>query len=202
MLWIFYAYMKTGEFLIITINSFGCVVEVIYLVIYITYCPKKARVFTLRLILLLNFGGFCIIVLLTHLLAKERQARFELLGWICVRVVIRTKSVEFMPFTLSLLLTASALMWLLYGIFLRDIYVTLPNIVGLAFGTIQMVLYLIYRNHKPPVQDQVKVPENKGDIENVVVEPVIMDEKKETKDQTEHNNNNNNNKTGEVSIEV
>lgn len=44
MLWIFYAYIKTGEMLIITINAFGCVIETIYLAIYITYCSKKARV--------------------------------------------------------------------------------------------------------------------------------------------------------------
>lgn len=84
MLWIFYAYIKTGEFLIITINSIGCAIEIVYLAIYITYCPKKARMFTLRLILLLNLGGICIIVLLTHLLSKERPVRVKLLGWICV----------------------------------------------------------------------------------------------------------------------
>jgi len=44
MLWIFYAYIKTGEILLITINAFGCFIETVYLVIYITYCPKKARV--------------------------------------------------------------------------------------------------------------------------------------------------------------
>lgn len=44
MLWIFYAYVKTGETLLITINSFGCVIETIYLAIFLTYCPKKARV--------------------------------------------------------------------------------------------------------------------------------------------------------------
>lgn len=44
MLWLFYAYVKTGETLLITINAFGCVIETIYLAIYITYCPKKAKV--------------------------------------------------------------------------------------------------------------------------------------------------------------
>lgn len=38
---------------------------------------------TLRMIVLLNFGGFCTIVLLTHLLA-EGEGRVKLLGWICV----------------------------------------------------------------------------------------------------------------------
>ncbi|OIW00248.1 hypothetical protein TanjilG_27499 [Lupinus angustifolius] len=227
MLWIFYAYIKKGEILIITINSFGCFIETIYLAIYITYCPKKARMFTLKLIFLFNLGGIFLIILLTHVLAKERAARLEILGWICVvlstsvfaaplsiiKVVIRTKSVEFMPLPLSALLTISAIMWMAYGILLRDIYVTLPNIVGVTFGIIQMVLYAMYRKQKP-VKDQ-KLPEHKGDIndENLastvtntnhevipqLVEIEIGEEKKEQKqvqdepeknqDQTERNNN-------------
>ncbi|RDY01562.1 Bidirectional sugar transporter SWEET13, partial [Mucuna pruriens] len=177
MLWIFYAYIKTGEILLITINVFGCFIETVYLVIYITYCPKKARIFTFKMIFLFNVGVIFLVILLTHVLAKERTARIELLGWICVvlstsvfaaplsiiKVVIRTKSVEFMPITLSLLLTLSAIMWMAYGILLRDIYVTLPNFVGVTFGTMQIVLYLIYRKNKPANQ---KVPEQKNDVIN------------------------------------
>ncbi|KAL9313971.1 hypothetical protein ACSQ67_019423 [Phaseolus vulgaris] len=238
MLWIFYAYVKTGETLLITINSFGCVIETIYLAIFLTYCPKKARMSTLRMIVLFNFGGFCTIVLLTHLLAKG-AGRVKLLGWICVvfatsvfaaplsiiRVVIRTKSVEFLPFPLSMLLLLSAIMWLLYGISLKDIYVTLPNVVGLTFGVIQIVLYMMYRNNKT-LKDE-KLPEHKGDIDNNEnVAPTVsaenqeqevnpqagvveIGEKKEDQldeekpDKTELNNNNSNNKkTEEESSEV
>ncbi|XLR42507.1 hypothetical protein HN51_020696 [Arachis hypogaea] len=188
MLWIFYAYVKTGETLLITINAFGCVIETIYLAIFITYCPKKVRMSTLRMILLLNFGGFCTIVLLTHILAKGAN-RPKLLGWICVvfatsvfaaplsiiRTVIRTKSVEFLPFPLSLLLFISAIMWLLYGIFLKDIYVTLPNTLGFLFGIIQMVMYMIYRKNKNVVlEEPVKLQElnnnnnNNGHVIDVV----------------------------------
>ncbi|XP_020232894.1 bidirectional sugar transporter SWEET12 [Cajanus cajan] len=192
MLWIFYAYVKTGETLLITINAFGCVIETIYLAIFITYCPKKARISTLRMIVLLNFGGFCTIVILTHLLAKGTAGRVKFLGWICVvfatsvfaaplsiiRVVIRTKSVEFLPFPLSLLLLISAIMWLLYGISLKDIYVTLPNVVGLTFGVIQIGLYAMYRNNKPS-KDQ-KLPEHKGEIQNDEnVAPTVTGEKQE-----------------------
>ncbi|CAK8568089.1 unnamed protein product [Lathyrus sativus] len=205
MLWLFYAYIKTGETLLITINAFGCVIETIYLAIYVTYCPKKVRMSTLRMIVLMNFVGFGAIVVLTYVLAKEEEGRIKLLGWICVvfatsvfaaplsiiRVVIRTKSVEFLPFPLSLLLLISAVMWLLYGLSLRDIYVTLPNVVGLTFGIVQITLYAIYRNSKP-VNDE-KLPEHKGDavINNeidakkieVSIDIEIADKKEEQKDE-------------------
>ncbi|WJX35049.1 Bidirectional sugar transporter sweet14 [Trifolium repens] len=176
MLWMFYAYTKTGETLLITINAFGCVIETIYLAIYVTYAPKKVRASTVRMIVLMNFVGFGAIVLLTHFMFQDGEKRIKLLGWICVvfatsvfaaplsiiRVVIRTKSVEFLPFPLSLLLLISAIMWLLYGLSLRDIYVTLPNVVGLTFGIVQITLYAMYRKSKP-VNDE-KLPEHKGDI--------------------------------------
>ncbi|KAL6644070.1 hypothetical protein ACP70R_018836 [Stipagrostis hirtigluma subsp. patula] len=168
MLWISYALIKTNETLLITINAAGCVIETIYIVMYLVYAPKKAKLFTIKIVLLLNVGVFGIILLVTLLLfAGER--RVVTLGWVCVgfavgvfvaplsimRRVIQTKSVEYMPFSLSLSLTLSAVVWFLYGLLIKDKYVALPNVLGFTFGVVQMGLYVFYMN-KTPVKAEGK----------------------------------------------
>nr|AYV91996.1 SWEET13c [Saccharum spontaneum] len=162
MLWIFYALIKSNETFLITINAAGCVIETIYIVMYFVYAPKKAKMFTAKIMLLLNVGVFGAILLLTLLLFKGDK-RVVMLGWICVgfsvsvfvaplsimKRVIQTKSVEYMPFSLSLSLTLSAVVWFLYGLLIKDKYVALPNILGFTFGVVQMVLYVLYMNKTP-----------------------------------------------------
>ncbi|GJM95691.1 hypothetical protein PR202_ga12462 [Eleusine coracana subsp. coracana] len=162
MLWIFYALIKTGEDLLITINAAGIVIESIYIILYFVYAPKKAKLFTAKIMLGLNVGFFGLILLVTLLLFKGDK-RVVALGWICVgfsvsvfvaplsiiKRVIQTRSVEYMPFSLSLSLTLSAVVWFLYGLLIKDKYVALPNILGFTFGVVQMALYMFYMNKTP-----------------------------------------------------
>ncbi|XP_057517260.1 bidirectional sugar transporter N3-like [Amaranthus tricolor] len=171
MLWIYYALLKGNSMLLITINVAGVIIETIYVAIFITYATRQARISTLKLLLFLNFGGFCSIVLFCHYLVKG-EVRLQVYGWICVafsisvfaaplsvmRTVIRTKSVEYLPFNLSVCLTLTATIWFLYGFVQKDLYITLPNVVGFLFGVAQMVLYAIYRKHDKATEKQ-KLPE-------------------------------------------
>ncbi|KAK9054600.1 hypothetical protein SSX86_025679 [Deinandra increscens subsp. villosa] len=162
MLWIYYALLKSNVLLLITINTFGCVIETVYIVFFLFYAPKKARMESLKLIILLIFVGFGLIVLLTQFLASG-VTRGVIVGWICLvfslcvfvaplgvlRQVIRTKSVEYMPILLSVALTLSAVMWFFYGLLLNDFNIAIPNVLGFIFGIIQMILYVAYKNNKP-----------------------------------------------------
>ncbi|KAH7866303.1 hypothetical protein Vadar_018551 [Vaccinium darrowii] len=172
MLWVYYAIVKTHTMPLITINSIGCVLEITYIAIYITYAPKGARMTTLKILVLFNLVGFSLIFVWSYFLTKGSN-RVRLLGWIglafsvgvfvaplsIMRNVIRTKSVEFMPFSLSFFLTLNAVAWFFYGLLVKDFYIYLPNILGFAFGIVQMILYIFYKycNKVPEEQKQHNV---------------------------------------------
>ncbi|XP_043724162.1 bidirectional sugar transporter N3-like [Telopea speciosissima] len=182
MLWIYYAYLKTGANYLITINSVGCVIETIYIAIYLVYAPRKARILTAKFLVLLNFCAFSMILLLSQFLTKGLK-RVQAVGWVCVafsvivfvaplsivRLVIRTRSVEFMPFTLSFFLTLSAVMWFSYGFLLKDLFIALPNILGFIFGVLQMVVYVIYKgcNKKVKVMREEKKLQEQVKLSNI-----------------------------------
>ncbi|KAG5017930.1 hypothetical protein AAZX31_08G350300 [Glycine max] len=197
MLWLYYALLKKDAMLLLTINSFGCVIEIIYIILYITYATGDARNLTLKLFFAMNVGAFALILLVTHF-AVHGSLRVQVLGWICVSLsisvfaaplsivaqVVRTKSVEFMPFNLSFTLTLSAIMWFGYGLFLKDICIALPNVLGFALGLLQMLLYAIYRNGNKKVD---KILEKKAPLEplkSVVIETgevFLVEEKQQGK---------------------
>ncbi|KAF8392545.1 hypothetical protein HHK36_022890 [Tetracentron sinense] len=172
MLLLYYAFLKTNGFMLITINSIGCAIEATYLTMYMVYAPKEAKIFTLKLLLLFNVGLYGLIILLTFLFS-EGSRRVSTVGWICavfsvsvfaaplsiMRLVIRTKSVEYMPFSLSFFLTLCAIMWFFYGLLIKDFYIALPNVFGFAFGIAQMILYIIYKDAKKDCVPEIKLHE-------------------------------------------
>ncbi|KAF8728664.1 hypothetical protein HU200_017935 [Digitaria exilis] len=160
MLWLYYALLSM-DFLLLSINAIACVVESVYLAIYLVYAPKDAMVFTMKLLSIVNMGCFGAMVAILQFYV-EGQRRVTIAGGVgsafalavfvaplaIIRQVIRTKSVEFMPFWLSFFLTISAVVWFFYGLLMKDFFIAMPNVLGLLFGLAQMALYFMYRNPK------------------------------------------------------
>uniref|UniRef100_A0A7N0U231 Bidirectional sugar transporter SWEET n=1 Tax=Kalanchoe fedtschenkoi TaxID=63787 RepID=A0A7N0U231_KALFE len=179
---LYYGFLKTsGGLMIITINSIGCAIEATYLTIYMIYAPKSSKSQTTKLLLGFNLGVYGAISLTTYL-SFHAPLRQSVVGWICaifsvlvfaaplsiMRLVIKTKSVEYMPFGLSFSLTVSAVMWFFYGMLIKDYYIAMPNVLGFAFGICQMILYAIYRKPGKKVlpDDQKSTPQVSIELAN------------------------------------
>ncbi|KAF7139166.1 hypothetical protein RHSIM_Rhsim07G0192300 [Rhododendron simsii] len=63
--------------------------------------------------------------------------------------VIKTKSVEYMSFSLSFFLLLNSGCWFTVALILKDFYVIVPNAIGIATNSSQILLYMIYKNKSP-----------------------------------------------------
>lgn len=182
MLMIYYAFLTPDPTLLITINAVGCFMHTGFICFYVFYASRKAKIQTMVMVLLLNVCGYGVMVLTTKFLS-EGAARANIVGRIClvfsicvfvaplciVKQVIQTKSVEHMPFLVSLFLTISAVMWFFYGLSRKDYNIAIPNILGFLFGIVQMILYMIYKNAKKSENDmEQKFPEIQTELVKVV----------------------------------
>ncbi|KAE8651732.1 bidirectional sugar transporter NEC1 [Cucumis sativus] len=206
MLLLYYAVLKTNAYLLISINSFGCVIELIYIALYFYYAPKKLKIFTLKLLMILNLGSYGVMVGGTMLILHGNK-RTHAVGWICaafnlavfasplaiMKRVITTKSVEYMPFSLSFFLTLSATMWFFYGFFIKDLFIALPNIVGFLLGMVQMIMYMIYKDRKGnSLEEKLEEGGKKYEVDDQSLSKVKKSNQSETSEinmgETNHNN--------------
>ncbi|ESW33377.1 hypothetical protein PHAVU_001G064300 [Phaseolus vulgaris] len=158
--WYGLPFVSPDNILVSIINGIGAAIEVTYVFIFVLFAPKKekAKILGLFSFVVAVFSA----VVLVSLLALHGNARKLFCGFAAsifsiimygsplsiMRLVIRTKSVEFMPFFLSLFVFLCGTSWFIYGLLGRDPFVAVPNGVGSALGTIQLILYFIYRDSK------------------------------------------------------
>ncbi|EFJ33100.1 hypothetical protein SELMODRAFT_67873, partial [Selaginella moellendorffii] len=161
MLWILYGmpFVKPHSMLIITINAAGCAIELVYTALYLSYATRAKMVKVLKMLgaVAVAFG---LITLTTVKLADTHDERITVVGSVCVAVaiamyispltvmklVIQTRSVQYMPFLLSLFVFLNSLVWTFYAVVTRDIFIAIPNGLGCLSGIAQLSLYAIYRN--------------------------------------------------------
>ncbi|KAI3730803.1 hypothetical protein L1987_61981 [Smallanthus sonchifolius] len=171
LLWLYYSIVKEGDtFLLITVNAFGSLVESVYVIIFIMYATPYGKKQTYKVLSVAM--TLCLTISLGSYLFLNGPTRAAVVGWICVGMsisvfaapltivfqVVKTKSIEFMPFTLSCLLTLSATMWFAYGMFCKDLCVTVPNVLGFVLGIIQIALYQYYKRKSKVIE--IKLPEH------------------------------------------
>lgn len=161
LLWTFYGmpFVGEGRTLVITINALGVALEAAYVLLFFIFNPSKQRVQTSIYtgVVLLFFGAVAAITLAVFDTYDSRSLFVGIVADVAsvamyaapleiMWLVIRTKSVKYMPFYLSLLAFANGSAWTAYAVYVRDIYILIPNAVGMILGIAQLILYARYHH--------------------------------------------------------
>ncbi|KAL3845454.1 hypothetical protein ACJIZ3_002857 [Penstemon smallii] len=159
--WYGLPFISTDNILVSAINGTGAVIESIYVLIFLIYATKKekAKILGLLIVIVSIFSTIALVSILAFHKEKYRQllcgvaaSLFSIIMYASplsvMRMVIKTKSVEYMPFLLSLFVFLCGSSWFIYGLIGNDKFLYIPNGFGCLLGAMQLSLYAIYRNNK------------------------------------------------------
>ncbi|KAL6175269.1 hypothetical protein ACLB2K_051911 [Fragaria x ananassa] len=180
--------------LVWTINGSGTIIEVVYIILFLVYSDKKKRLMVVLVVALeIIFIGVLTLLVLT--LAHTHTKRSLIVGIVSIafnimmyaspltvmKLVITTKSVEYMPFFLSFASFANGVAWTAYALIRFDPFITIPNGLGTVFSLAQLILYATYYK-----STQRQIAERKGREVNLS-EVTIDDDPKKTASRATHN---------------
>ncbi|KAJ0230909.1 Bidirectional sugar transporter SWEET8 [Hirschfeldia incana] len=174
MLWVFYGLpiVHKDSILVTTINGVGMVFEAIYISLFLIYCGgmKNFRK-KIGLYLVAEVISVAAIVLITLFAIQNSFAKQTFVGVICdifnigmygapslvIKKVIKTRSVEYMPFAISFVSFLNAGIWTAYSLIYKlDLYVLISNGLGTFLCASQLIVYLMYRNATPKDESKTK----------------------------------------------
>ncbi|XP_042049910.1 bidirectional sugar transporter SWEET16-like [Salvia splendens] len=174
-LWTFYGLLKTGGLLVVTVNGAGAALHVVYVIIFLIYAPHNIKIKSVKLVAAVNVAFLGIVIIIT-LLALKGETRITLVGLLCagltigmyaaplsaMRTVIKTRSVKYMPFLLSFFQFLNGGVWSTYALLVKDYYIGVPNGIGFVLGSLQLILYMMYKNKSRPVESDDERKEKEG----------------------------------------
>lgn len=173
------------NFPLITINGLGILLEFSFIFIYFWFASTRGKM-KVAVIVLPIILVFCMTAIISAFAFHDHHHRKVFVGsfglvasivmygspLVAVKKVIQTKSVEFMPFYLSLFSFFASSLWIAYGLLSHDLFLASPNLVGCPLSILQLVLYCKYRNkgtvEKPKKWDLEKDSEKSNQLQLVV----------------------------------
>ncbi|KAL0329253.1 UNVERIFIED_CONTAM: Bidirectional sugar transporter SWEET7 [Sesamum radiatum] len=148
--------------LVVTINGTGFVIEILYLSLFLIFSDSKKRL-RIVAIVVAECISLAVLAMLVLSFAHTTKLRSTIVGSICMagnifmyasplsvmKLVITTRSVEYMPFFLSLFSFLNGVSWTSYALIRFDPFIAAPNGMGTVLGLVQLLLYAtFYRSTK------------------------------------------------------
>ncbi|KAM7279893.1 hypothetical protein ACFE04_007027 [Oxalis oulophora] len=165
MIWVFYGlpYVTDNNTLVMTINGIGVVIELFYIAFFFYYDKqgKYRKLIAASLLGIVVVVAALIVVSMTAIHTRHTRAKtvgaiadgFNIIMYaaplLIIMTVIRTKSVKYMPFWISLAVFVNSMVWTAYSLIIFDLYVLISNSAGTVLGIFQLTLYAIYYKSTP-----------------------------------------------------
>ncbi|EPS61695.1 hypothetical protein M569_13100, partial [Genlisea aurea] len=176
-LWVMYGlpFVHPHSTLVVTINGAGLAIEIFYLSLFLAFSDgrKRAKVAAAAAGECLFVAALGVVVMLT---ARTTKLRSEIVGTVCMvgnimmyasplaimKVVVSTRSVEYMPFFLSLFSFLNGISWTIYALIRFDPFIAVPNGMGAVLGLAQLLLYATFYKSSKRMEAQKKAHLEKG----------------------------------------
>ncbi|XP_024880423.1 sugar transporter SWEET1 [Temnothorax curvispinosus] len=156
-LWLRYGIL-IGDSFIISVNIFGTILQICYVLIHILYNVKRSttiKQFTVAICLVL-------LVYLYSIYQSDKVLAERYVGFLSCSLtilffasplislahVIRMKSTESLPFPVIMASMIVSCQWFAYGCLLSDQFIQIPNFMGCILSAFQLSLFLIYPNKR------------------------------------------------------
>ncbi|XP_071567509.1 sugar transporter SWEET1 [Temnothorax nylanderi] len=156
-LWLRYGIL-IGDSFIISVNIFGTILQICYVLIHILYNVKRSttiKQFTVAICLVL-------LVYLYSIYQRDKVLAERYVGFLSCSLtilffasplislahVIRMKSTESLPFPVIMASMIVSCQWFAYGCLLSDEFIQIPNFMGCILSAFQLSLFLIYPNKR------------------------------------------------------
>ncbi|GMI82269.1 hypothetical protein like AT3G14770 [Hibiscus trionum] len=157
-LWYGMPLVSPGIILVATVNSIGAIFQLIYIIIFVVYAekPMKLKMLGLSISVSAIFASV-VFVSLRFLDSPSRQLFVGSLSvaslismfaspLLIINLVIKTRSVEYMPLSLSVAIFLMSLAFFVYGVLKHDAFIYVPNGIGTGLGTLQLALYAYFKD--------------------------------------------------------
>ncbi|XP_063001659.1 sugar transporter SWEET1 [Elgaria multicarinata webbii] len=157
--WLSYGFLK-GDRTLIIVNTIGVVLQTLYILVYFYFSSEKRSVLlkTVGLLAVLLIG-YCYF----NLLVPDVPTRLARLGLFCsvftitmylspladLAKIVKSRSTKCLSFPLTVTTFLASTCWSLYGLLLEDLYITIPNLPGIATSLVRFWLFWRF----PPVRE-------------------------------------------------
>eukprot|EP00270_Netrium_digitus_P011779 TRINITY_DN3762_c0_g1_i1.p1 TRINITY_DN3762_c0_g1~~TRINITY_DN3762_c0_g1_i1.p1 ORF type:complete len:244 (+),score=64.90 TRINITY_DN3762_c0_g1_i1:186-917(+) len=136
-------------------NFLGAAAQVFFVAVFAKFAKDRPKQLLQQLLGVYGTAMAVLFVLISYVLPADNVSTVVgFMGMIltvvmfaaplsAVAVVMRTGNVDFMPLSLTVMALICSIVWSMYGAYVRDVYVLVPNALGVLLGLIQLSLYII-----------------------------------------------------------